>query len=107
MCVISYAVADVGLLDGEGFCYSITLLKPRLLCVKPCPGFSPENLRGGKSCSSISQIYEYFMKFVLFSTGKLALVVVIWSERWLIVTKTDQCRENPACPFSIVLERKL
>ena len=31
----------------------------------------------------------------MFSTGKLALVVVIWSERWLIVTKTDQCRENP------------
>ena len=40
-------------------------------------GFSPENLRGGKNCSSISKIYEYFMKFVLFSTGKLASVVVI------------------------------
>ena len=39
--------------------------------------FSPENLRGGKNCSSISKIYEYFMKFELFSTGKLALVVVI------------------------------
>ena len=33
-------------------------------------GFSPENLRGGKNCSSISKIYEHFMAFVLFSTGK-------------------------------------
>ena len=46
------------------------------------------------------------MKFVLFSTGKLALVVVIWSERWLIVTKTDQCRENPAWVKLNIHERR-
>ena len=34
------------------------------------------------------------MKFVLFSTGKLALVVAILEWEVVDVTKTDQCREN-------------
>ena len=37
----------------------------------------PRKFERWLNCSSISKIYEYFMKFALFSTGKLALVVVI------------------------------